>query len=142
MLRGAGAGQTRMIADLLDDNMTLVLDSAFGVAPDHDSDIVVWGSCVHQVVMRDNTFFGIKKHVEQEAHTATVMIPLWGRAHRATYSNNVGRDMRVTMYSMVNGQDVSNGGSLSVTDHIVRDVVSTHTRTGLDIQPSPHNDRL
>lgn len=143
VLWGKGAGQTRMITDLSDDNMTLTLDSEFGIPPDTDSAIVVWGSCVHQIVMRDNVFHGISKHVEQESHTATVMIPLWGRAHRATYTNNIGRDMRVTMYSMVNGRvESGGGGSLSVTDHIVRDVVSTHTRTGLDIQPSPHQNRL
>ena len=50
VLRGTGTGQTRLITDLLDDNMTLVLDSPFGVAPDADSAIVVWGSCVHSVV--------------------------------------------------------------------------------------------
>eukprot|EP01043_Picozoa_sp_COSAG02_P011962 COSAG02_NODE_451_length_22060_cov_6.853513_5_plen_960_part_00 len=143
VLWGKGVGQTRMITDLSNDNMTLTLDSEFGISPDTESAIVVWGSCVHQIVMRDNLFYGISKHVEQEAHTATVMIPLWGRAHRATYTNNIGQDMRVTMYSMVNGRvESGGGGSLSVTDHIVRDVVSTHTRTGLDIQPSPHQNRL
>ena len=146
ILHGAGAGQTRMIRGVVQpvdpDEFTLqlVLDREWGVAPDSESDIVVWGSCVHSVVMRDNTFHGIPKHVDQVGHTATVMIPIWGRAHRATYTNNIGNDMRETMYSMVDGTTA--GTSLSTTDHIIRDVVSTHTRVGLDIVPQPHDDRL
>jgi hypothetical protein len=147
VLHGTGAGQTRMIlgvtqpVDRDEFTLQLILDLEWGVPPDAKSEIVVWGSCVHSIVMRDNIFHGIAKHVEQVAHTATVMIPIWGRAHRATYTNNIGNDMRTTMYSMVDGM-ATTGTSLTTTDHIIRDVVSTHTRVGLDIVPQPHNDRL
>ena len=146
ILHGHGAGQTRMIRGVVQpvdpDEFTLqlMMDREWGVPPDDESDIVVWGSCVHSIVMRDNAFHGIPKHVDQVGHTATVMIPIWGRAHRATYTNNIGNDMRETMYSMVDGTTA--GTSLTTTDHIIRDVVSTHTRVGLDIVPQPHNDRL
>eukprot|EP01043_Picozoa_sp_COSAG02_P000303 COSAG02_NODE_5_length_66751_cov_63.939148_49_plen_662_part_00 len=146
VLHGAGAGQTRMILGVVrpvdpdEFTLQLMLDREWGVPPDDKSDIVVWGSCVHSIVVRDNNFYGIPKHVEQVAHTATVMIPIWGRAHRATYTNNIGNDMRETMYSMVDG--TTTGTSLTTTDHIIRDLVSTHTRIGLDIVPQPHNDRL
>ena len=88
------------------------------------------------------------------------MVPLWGRAHRVEYANLVARDMRDTLYSMVptqvnkpscpvnylavitceghhSAEQVNGPGGLSVTDHIVRDIVSTHTRAGIALTPAP-----
>jgi hypothetical protein len=46
VLRGTGVGQTRVLLGILDDNQTLVLDRPWGVDPDSDSEIVVFGTTV------------------------------------------------------------------------------------------------
>eukprot|EP00035_Acanthoeca_spectabilis_P012510 m.223299 g.223299 ORF g.223299 m.223299 type:complete len:330 (-) comp15638_c0_seq2:16-1005(-) len=64
-------------------------------------------------------------------------------AHRTTYANNVGRDIRVTMYAMVSVKTTSTTiNGLSVTDQIISGVTSDHTRVGLDIEPQPHSGLL
>ena len=132
IVAGRGMGQTRLLRGFEPDNRTVVLDAPFTVEPDQESQLILFGTTVHSVIIRDITFRGIPKHVDQVAHTATVMVPLWGRAHRVEYANLVARDMRDTLYSMVDGP-----GGLSVTDHIVRDIVSIHTRTGIALTPAP-----
>ena len=63
------------------------------------------------------------------------MIPIWGRAGTVDYVNNVGRNMRGTMYVQVNA-------NLTVTDHIIRDTVSSYTRYGMRLQHAPYKGQL
>lgn len=135
ILTGRGVGQSRRVLGLLADRRTLLLDRSWGVEPDTDSVLVLFSESAHSVTIRDNTMIGISKHVDQEAHTASTMIPLWGRADRFLYSGNSGTDMRTTMYSMV-------ATNLTVTDHAIVNSVSIHTRLGLELSITPSATKL
>eukprot|EP00039_Didymoeca_costata_P022637 m.347098 g.347098 ORF g.347098 m.347098 type:complete len:376 (+) comp31314_c0_seq1:211-1338(+) len=135
IVRGTGIGQSRRILNLSTDNVTLILDKPFAIPPDSDSVMVLFSESIHAATIRDNVMFGIPEHVDQDGHTATVMIPLWGRADKVTYINNIGQDIRTTLYAMVEA-------NLTITDHIVQNSVSIHTRNGLDIFPTPMESRL
>lgn len=135
ILAGRGVGQSRRVLGLLADHRTLLLDRSWGVEPDVDSVVVLFSESAHSVTIRDNTMIGIAKHVDQTAHTASTMIPLWGRADRFLYSGNTGTDMRTTMYSMV-------ATNLTVVDHAIVNTTSIHTRLGLELSFTPSATKL
>jgi hypothetical protein len=120
VISGRGAGQVRRLVAMASDNRTLQVDRAFVVTPDETSEVKVFMTWIYSAIIRDNVFIGAKRQVEQEDHTAACMIPLWGRAGTVDFINNVGHDMRGTMYIQVNP-------NLTVTDHIIRNTVSTYT---------------
>eukprot|EP01051_Picozoa_sp_SAG22_P014584 SAG22_NODE_1791_length_3568_cov_2.469876_1_plen_1083_part_10 len=136
---GVGAGQSRRVVGLLQDNRTVLLDQEFGVPPDPASGLVLFHETTHSATIRDNTMIGIAEHVDlpagQPGNVATTMVPLWGRADRVTFSGNTGKHLRTTLYSKV-------GGNLSVTDHLIRDTEVTHTRDGVALWNLPVRSRL
>ena len=112
-----------------------MLAEPFGLQPDGDSTLVLFETWVERAVIRDNWYVGAKHQTDSVNHTATAMVPLWGRAKTVDYICNSGQDVRITMYAKV-------APNLTVTDHIVRDTHSVHTRFGLSLSNEPTDGKL
>jgi hypothetical protein len=135
VIKGRGAGQVRRLVGMASDNRTLQLERAFSVQPDSESLLAVFMTMVFSATIRDNVFVGARAQVSQPDHTAACMIPLWGRADTVDFINNTGHSIRGTMYVQVSP-------NLTVTDHIIRDTVSTNTRYGMRLQNEPRDGQL